>query len=217
MKKTFIAPSILSADFARMGEEVKNITEGKADLIHFDVMDGVFVPNITFGPKMAKDIKSYTNIPLDVHLMIIHPEKYIEEFAKAGADYITFHIESEADAEDTLKKIKSLGIKSGIVISPDTEVTEIENVLQYCDMVLVMSVYPGFGGQKFIESSLSKVKKLVALRNQNNYSYLIEIDGGINEDTIQKAKKVGVDVFVAGSAVFGKEDRKEAIEKLKLL
>lgn len=216
MSNTMIAPSILSADFAKMGEEIKRMEAGGADLIHVDVMDGVFVPNITFGMKMVSDIRKITNMILDVHLMIVNPEKYVEEFAKAGADFITFHIEASGDnATEILETIKRNGKKCGIVISPDTEVEKIEKVLPLCDMVLVMSVYPGFGGQSFIERVLEKVETLKELREKYGYSYLIEIDGGISEKTIGKAKQAGAEVFVAGSAVFSNENAKLAIEGLK--
>lgn len=217
MDKILIAPSILSADFANMGAEVERITHAGADFIHVDVMDGNFVPNLTFGAKMVKDIRHYTLLPFDVHLMITNPRKYFEDYANAGANYITFHIEAEKEAEVALKEIKALNVKCGIVISPDTEVEAIESVLHLCDMVLVMSVYPGFGGQKFIERVLEKVELLKKLKTENEYNYLIEIDGGINNDTIARAKKAGAEVFVAGNAVFASADPKIAIDTLKAL
>ncbi len=215
MVNTMIAPSILSADFSKMGEDVKALEKANADIIHIDVMDGMFVPNITFGPKMVKDIRKITSLPFDVHLMITDPKKYVAEFAKAGADYITFHIEAEKNAEELLKEIKALGVKCGIVVSPDTEITAIENVVHLCDMVLVMSVYPGFGGQKFIEKSLDKIATLKEWKEKNGYKYLIEIDGGINMDTVAMAKNAGAEVLVAGNAVFSQPDMAKAILELK--
>ncbi|MEG2117173.1 MAG: ribulose-phosphate 3-epimerase [Clostridia bacterium] len=212
-----IAPSILSANFSQMGKDIEMITECGADIIHVDVMDGNFVPNITFGAKMVKDVRPHTTLPMDVHLMITNPRKYFADFAKAGADYITFHIEAEKDAEIALNEIKALGVKCGIVVSPDTDVSAIESVIHMCDMVLIMSVYPGFGGQKFIERVLSKVERLRELKIQNNYKYLIEIDGGINAETIGMAKRAGAEVFVAGNAVFASSDPKQAIATLKSL
>ncbi len=211
-----VAPSVLSADFARMGEEIKSVELAGADMIHMDVMDGVFVPNITFGIKMVADVRKITKLPLDCHLMIVHPEKYVSEFAKAGADYITVHYEAcKESLAETLKLIKSFGVKCGLVINPDTPVSCVESELALCDMVLVMSVFPGFGGQKFIADVLEKCKEIRGILDESNPSCLLEIDGGINSETAKLAAASGCDVLVAGSSVFGKADRAEAIESLK--
>lgn len=211
-----VAPSVLSADFARMGEEIKSVELAGADMIHMDVMDGVFVPNITFGIKMVADVRKITKLPLDCHLMIVHPEKYVSEFAKAGADYITVHYEAcKESLAETLKLIKSFGVKCGLVINPDTPVSRVESELALCDMVLVMSVFPGFGGQKFIADVLEKCKEIRGILDEGNPSCLLEIDGGINSETAKLAAASGCDVLVAGSSVFGKADRAEAIESLK--
>ena len=211
----FVAPSILSADFAKMGEEVEKITACGADMIHCDVMDGIFVPNITFGPKMVKDIRKHTSLPLDVHLMIVEPIKYVKEFVSAGADYITVHYEACSDVKKTLEEIKSYGVKSGLVISPDTAADVVEEFLPMCDMVLVMSVYPGFGGQKFIPASIDKLIKISSMIKKVNPSIRLEIDGGINAETASAVIKAGADTLVAGSAVFGASDCKQAILDIK--
>ena len=214
--KLFIAPSILSADFAKMGEEVKNLTAEGADLVHYDVMDGVFVPNITFGIKMLKDIKGYSGIPIDAHLMIIEPWKYVEQFAKAGADIISVHYKAcREKLAETLKQISACGVLAGIAVNPDVPLSEIEESLSYADMLLIMSVYPGFGGQKFIEDSLEKIvlaKKMIA---KTGKKILIEVDGGVNAQTVSAVKSAGADIAVAGSAVFGAPDRTKAISLLK--
>ncbi len=211
-----IAPSVLSADFSIMGEEVKRVDEAGAEFIHLDVMDGVFVPNITFGIKMVKDIRKVTNKILDCHLMIVNPEKYVESFAKAGADYITVHYEACKDNLATvLKQIKSLGVRCGLVINPDTPVERVKDCIRLCDMVLVMSVFPGFGGQKFIADVLDKCRAIRRIIDENGYDCIIEIDGGINAETSKLAIESGCDVLVAGSAVFGASDVKSAIDALR--
>ena len=211
-----IAPSILSADFSKMGEEVKNLEESGADVIHCDVMDGVFVNNITFGIKMVEDLRKITKLPLDCHLMIVHPEKYAERFVKAGADYVTVHAEACGEGlEDTLKLIKNAGAKCGAVINPDTPVSAIERVLPLCDMALVMSVFPGFGGQKFIAEVLEKVRKIRKIIRENDLNCDVEIDGGINAETVKAAKDAGANVIVAGSSVFKAADRAAAISALR--
>lgn len=211
-----IAPSVLSADFAKMGEEIKSVEQAGADVIHLDVMDGVFVPNITFGIKMVADVRRITSLLLDCHLMIVHPEKYVKDFAKAGADYITVHYEACGEnLKDTLLLIKENNVKCGLVINPDTPVEKIENLIPLCDMVLVMSVFPGFGGQKFIADVLDKCRAIRKIIDENNLDCLLEIDGGINADTAKSAREAGCDVLVAGSAVFGASDRVAAISSVR--
>ncbi len=211
-----IAPSVLSADFAKMGEEIKSVEQAGADVIHLDVMDGVFVPNITFGIKMVADVRRITSLPLDCHLMIVHPEKYVKDFAKAGADYITVHYEACGEnLKDTLLLIKENNVKCGLVINPDTPVEKVENLIPLCDMVLVMSVFPGFGGQKFIADVLDKCRAIRKIIDENNLDCLLEIDGGINADTAKSAREAGCNVLVAGSAVFGASDRVAAISAVR--
>lgn len=211
-----IAPSVLSADFAKMGEEIKSVEKAGADMIHLDVMDGVFVPNITFGIKMVADVRKTTSLSLDCHLMIVHPEKYVKDFAKAGADYITVHYEACGEnLKDTLLQIRENNVKCGLVINPDTSVEKVENLIPLCDMVLVMSVSPGFGGQKFIADVLDKCRAIRKIIDENNLDCLLEIDGGINADTAKSAREAGCDVLVAGSAVFGASDRVAAISSVR--
>ena len=208
-KKVLIAPSILSADFSRLGEEVKLVEDAGADWIHVDVMDGVFVPNITIGPLVVKAIRPLTKLLFDVHLMIDEPIRYIDQFASAGADLITFHIEACRQAERVIEKIRQKGKKVGISISPETPVSEIESVLDKVDLVLVMTVNPGFSGQSFMEECLEKIRVL-----KKNYSGYVQVDGGINEKTSSKAINAGSDVLVAGTAVFGEKNYAAAIKKL---
>ena len=211
-----IAPSILSADFSEMGAAIEKIEKAGADLVHCDVMDGLFVPNITFGPKMIKDIRKKTGMPLDVHLMIVNPERYIKEFAQAGADYITIHYEATEKVRETLETIRSFNVMSGLVINPDTDVNVIEEYLPYCDMVLIMSVYPGFGGQKYIESSTEKLRAAKAIINKSGLDVRLEIDGGITAQNVTDAISAGADTVVAGSAVFNAEDTSAAIRALRV-
>ena len=216
MRKIKIAPSILSADFSKMGEEVRSLEECGADLIHCDVMDGVFVNNITFGMKMVEDIKKHTSLPLDCHLMIVQPEKYVERFAKAGADIITVHYEACQDnLANVLTLIKSAGVKCGAVINPDTPVEKIADVLPLCDMVLVMSVFPGFGGQKFIPTALDKLRQLRKMIDESGKQIDLQIDGGVTEENVEEIKMAGAEVIVAGSTIFKAENRREIIAKLK--
>ena len=216
MRNIKIAPSILSADFSRMGEEVRCLQASGADIIHCDVMDGVFVNNITFGMKMVEDLRKLTTLPLDCHLMIVHPEKYVERFAKAGADYITVHYETCKDnLKEVLQLIKSTGVKCGAVINPDTPVEAIEDVITLCDMVLVMSVFPGFGGQKFISASLDKLRQIRAIIDASGKDIELQIDGGVNLENVEQIKAAGATVIVAGNTVFKAEDKERVIAELK--
>ena len=216
MRRIKIAPSILSADFSKMGEEVKDLEANGADVVHCDVMDGVFVNNITFGIKMVEDLRKRTSLPLDCHLMIVHPEKYVERFVKAGADIVTVHAETCRETlKDTLALIRAAGAKCGAVINPDTPVSAIEGVLPFCDMVLVMSVFPGFGGQKFMPEVLEKIKAIRVLADLNKWDLEIEIDGGVTSENVGEIKRAGANVIVAGSSVFKAADRRAAIRALR--
>ena len=216
MRKIKIAPSILSADFARAGEEIANITRDGADVLHLDVMDGSFVKNISFGPKFIKEARPYSKAVFDAHLMIVNPWNYIRQFADAGADIITVHYEACGDRlKETLKAIKDLGVMCGAVINPNTEVKEIENVIDECDMLLLMSVYPGFGGQKFIPEVLQKIEQARKLIEQTGEDIDLEIDGGINKENVRLVKDAGANVIVAGSTVFNEVDRAKIIKELR--
>jgi ribulose-phosphate 3-epimerase len=210
-----IAPSILSADFANLGAEIKDVEAGGADYIHVDVMDGHFVPNITIGPLIVNAIRPHTTLPLDVHLMIENPDLYIEQFAKAGADIITVHVEACKHLHRTIHLIKSFGVKAGVVINPATPVSTIEDIIVDVDMVLLMTVNPGFGGQSFIESVVPKIRQVAELTKKHNLSIDIEIDGGVNSETAKLCVDAGANVLVAGSAIFNKENRKDAIEAIR--
>jgi len=209
-----IAPSILAADFAKLGQEVAEVEKAGAHLIHVDVMDGHFVPNISFGAVVMDAIKPYTTLPLDVHLMIENPDQYIEQFAKAGAEYITVHVEACPHLHRTIQLIRSYGVKPGVVLNPHTSVESIKHVLEDIDMVLLMTVNPGFGGQKFIESVVPKIAELSYIIKQKNLDVEIEIDGGITAETIVPCAEAGATIFVAGSAIFGKEDREAALQSI---
>lgn len=211
-----IAPSILAADFSKLAEEVIEVEKAGAALIHIDVMDGHFVPNITMGPIAVEALRPVTKLPLDVHLMIENPDAYIEEFAKAGADYITVHVEACRHLHRTLQLIRSTGVKSGVVLNPHTPVESILHVLDQVDMVLFMTVNPGFGGQKFIHSVLPKVKQLATIIKERHLSIEIEIDGGVDEETIIPCVEAGATILVAGSAIYGKENRTEALQRIKV-
>jgi len=201
-----LAPSILSADFARLGEQVRAVVEGGATVIHVDVMDGHFVPNITIGPPVVKSLRKVTNLPLDCHLMIENPDQYVPVFADAGANWISVHQETCVHLNRVLHHIRDHGAKAGVVINPATPVETLLEVLDIVDYVLVMSVNPGFGGQKFIPGVLHKVRKLAELRAQRRLSYRIELDGGVGPDTIADVVRAGAEILVAGNAVFGKGD-----------
>jgi ribulose-phosphate 3-epimerase len=206
-----IAPSILSADFARLGDEIKAVEAAGADWIHADVMDGHFVPNITFGPLIVEAVRRITTLPIDVHLMIENPDDYIPAFAKAGANYISVQIESCVHLNRSIQLIRECGAKPGVVLNPSTPLQSVDWVLEYVDYVLIMSVNPGFGGQAFIANSLDKIKQLRHMIQTRKLGTLIEIDGGVNDKTISAIAKAGVDIFVAGSAIFGSRNYTETI------
>lgn len=210
-----IAPSILSADFGRLREDVVDIIEKGADYIHIDMMDGRFVPNISFGPMVMQSIRDVSDVTFDCHMMIQDPEKYIPAVAAAGADIITIHVEATQHIHSALQSIKSLGKKVGVTLNPGTPIEVLDPVLEMADLVLVMSVNPGFGGQAFIESSLEKIQYLARVREEKGYHYEIEVDGGVNEETGRRCREAGADVLVAGSYIFKHQDRREAMESLR--
>ncbi|MEW9050426.1 MAG: ribulose-phosphate 3-epimerase [Neobacillus sp.] len=210
-----IAPSILSADFARLGEEIQAVEKAGADYIHIDVMDGQFVPNITIGPLIVEAVRPITKLPLDVHLMIENPDQYIEAFANAGADYITVHVEACRHLHRTIHHIKSFGIKAGVVLNPATPVESIQHVMDDIDMVLLMSVNPGFGGQKFIPETLNKIRTVKQMAEEKGLTIEIEIDGGVNSETAKQCIEAGANVLVAGSAVYNQPNYQEAIALIR--
>lgn len=210
-----VAPSLLSCDFAKMGEEIIKIDRGGADLIHLDVMDGHFVPNITIGPSIIKAVRKYTQLPFDVHLMIDYPLDYIDAFADAGADIITFHLEAKSDPDEVIEKIKSRNLKAGVVIKPKTPAEAVFPYLDKVFMVLVMTVEPGFGGQSFMADMMPKVEAIKKEIQKRNLDVLIEADGGISEKTVSQAAKAGVDICVSGTGVFKAEDTAAAIHFLQ--
>lgn len=207
-----VATSILSADFTNFKKEIKSLN--KSDYLHIDVMDGHFVPNLSFGYPVLKNLKKITNVPLDTHLMVTDPIDYIDDFVKLGSEIITIHVEANKPLK-TIKYIKSQGVKAGISLRPKTEIKELQPYLELVDLILIMTVEPGFGGQKFMESQIEKIKYLDQLRIENNYNYVIEVDGGVNDQTIGKLKNTGVDIVVSGSYVLNQKNRSKAIESLK--
>jgi ribulose-phosphate 3-epimerase len=210
-----IAPSILSADFSRLGDEVRAIEKAGADVIHVDVMDGHFVPNITIGPLVVQGLKKLTSLPLDVHLMIENPERYIEVFGRAGSDWITIHAEVCSNLKQMIKKIRQLKIRPGIVLKPATSLKTLYPVLDDLDLVLIMSVNPGFGGQSFIPSTLKKIERLKKIIDQNHSLLEIEVDGGVKTENIREVSRAGADIFVLGTGIFKTKDYAETIRKLR--
>ena len=209
-----VAPSILSADFSKLGADVQEICEFGADYIHVDVMDGAFVPNISFGAGVMKSLNNVATIPYDVHLMIEDPDRYIEDFVTPNTEFITVHQEACRHLDRTIQHIHSTGVKAGVALNPGTPIVMVEDVLDKVDMILIMSVNPGFGGQKFIPRALDKIRRLDEIRKANGYDFVIEVDGGGNLQNCEELKSVGTDILVAGSAVFKAESRKEAIAVL---
>ncbi|MFU8819788.1 MAG: ribulose-phosphate 3-epimerase [Desulfurivibrio sp.] len=214
-KPPLFAPSILSADFARLGEEIRAVAAAGADIIHVDVMDGHFVPNITIGPLVVDAVRKITDLPLDVHLMVENPERYVEAFARAGADWITVHVETGYHLHRTVHQIKDLGKRAGLVLNPATPLATLDYLLAEVDLVMLMSVNPGFGGQSFIPSALQKIRELKQMIEERGLATEIEVDGGVAPDTIKAIREAGVDIFVAGSAIFGQADYARAIGDLK--
>ena len=216
MKKIQISPSILSADFSKLGDDIKRLEDNGADMIHVDVMDGHFVPNLTIGPPVIKSLRKYTSLPFDVHLMIDPVHKYIKDYSDAGADIITFHPEATENISETINLIKSLNKKVGISLNPNTGIKAAEEYLDEVYLILIMSVYPGFGGQKFITEVVQKIKDLDKIRNERKLNFKIEIDGGINFETSKIAIEAGVDILVSGTTVF-KENNGDLKKNIKIL
>ena len=212
-----IAPSILSCDFEKLGDEVKAVGKAGADWVHVDVMDGHFVPNITFGPLIVEACRRATSLPLDVHLMVEHPDRYIEQFVKAGASSISVHEETCVHLNRTVTAIRELGVSPGVVLNPTTPLASLEWILEYVDYVLILSVNPGFGGQSFIPNSIDRIRALRKTIDERGLSVLIEVDGGVNEKTIEEISEAGVDIFVAGSAIFGSDNYRETIDSFRRL
>ena len=212
-----LASSILSADLSNLAQQIRMVEIGDADWIHCDIMDGHFVPNITFGPVLVKAARKCTKLPLDVHLMIKNPDNYLEDFRSAGADIISVHFEEVVHLNRTINRIKELGAKAGVVINPSTPVSSLKDIAEYIDLLLIMTVNPGFGGQSFISNSERRISEAVELRKSLNAKFLIEVDGGINNKTIKSVLKAGCDVFVAGSSIFHNDNISAATAELKNL
>ena len=210
-----LAPSILAADFTILEQQIKLVEKGGADWLHCDIMDGHFVPNISFGPLVVAAAKRVTELPVDVHLMIENPDDYLDAFINAGADYISIHVEEVVHLNRTVQRIKELGAKVGVVINPATPVASVKDIAEYIDLLLIMTVNPGFGGQSFIPNSLNRIGEAVNLRKELGAEYLIEIDGGVNAATAKSALQAGVDVFVAGSSIFNADDIAAAAKEIK--
>lgn len=215
MQSYMIAPSILSADFTRLGEDITNVLRAGGDVVHIDVMDGHFVPNITIGPLIVKAVRKITNAPLDVHLMIENADRYLDDFVEAGADWITVHPETGYHLHRTIGRIKDLGKKAGVVLNPATPLESIEWVLEDVDLVMLMSVNPGFGGQSFIPSALAKISRLKKMIDARGLKVGIEVDGGVGPDNIGRVVEAGANIFVAGSAIFGQPDYQQVISRMK--
>lgn len=218
MIRKILAPSILSADFTNLEQQIKIVENNGAGFIHCDIMDGKFVPNLTFGSIIVEAVRRVTELPIDVHLMVEDPDSLIPGFIKAGADFITVHQEEVVHLDRTLNRIKEYGAKAGVAINPATPVETLSEVLNLADLILVMSVNPGFGGQKFIPNALKKIKKLAGLKNENCYDYLIEVDGGVNQENIREISNAGCEVFVAGSSIYNAKNITESMNNfLKIL
>lgn len=215
IKNKFLAPSILAADLSNLSQQIRSVEMAGADWIHCDIMDGHFVPNLTFGPILVEAARKCTKLPIDVHLMIENPDKYLEDFKKAGADIISVHFEEVKHLNRSVNKIKELGAKAGVVINPATPVNFLKDIAEYVDLVLIMSVNPGFGGQSFISNSERRIAEAVDLRNQTNSKFLIEVDGGISNKNIKNILKAGCDVFVVGSSIFKADNVSAATTELK--
>ncbi len=214
---TLIAPSLLSADFARVAEQMKSVADGGADWLHIDVMDGRFVPNLTWGPKIVGDLRRVSTLPFDCHLMIVEPERYVDEFIEAGADTVTFHLEATPHAQRLLAHIRSRKVRAGISITPQTPVAMLVDIIDDCDLVLIMSVNPGFGGQSFLPRSMVKLREARALIDARNPACLLEVDGGVNANNLRDIVSTGVDAVVMGSAIFGTPDPAATVRDMRSL